>query len=197
MSLNLNCCPNLKLGSLCSSKPRTESPPPEPSQITPVVDYSDPHRLGEPIVLVDNDPVFFETLIPNHREYLYLKILNTYCILCAVGGLLVDLKMKRDDLIDVNLRSLKKNQDLFGDFIYSLVSKTFENKTSYQFCFRLGRNQRILCCSIYLCPIPGHISSVDCVIRPIIKGFKHSLIDKYILSLNSEERDNSSRSTYI
>lgn len=196
MTLNLNCCPNfnLGLGSLCSckDKPRTESP--EPINPVPMEPNSgiDATRdlLREPIVLVENEQIHFESMLPNHTEFLYLKILNDKKILAIAGGLIGDLKMDKDDLIDKDVCSVEKNQELFADFICTLVSRSLENGTAYQFCFKIGSSGRILCCSIYPCSIPGFVSSVDCIIRLVIEGFRPSLIDKFILPLDPDETEN-------
>lgn len=204
MTLNLNCCPNfnLGLGNLCSckGKPETESPPPSPTDPS-VPDEGEVLRpglparartrggtlidvLGEPITLIETEQIHFESLLPNHSEYLYLKILKNRSILFADGGLIDDLHMTLDDLIGIDLCSVVKNPELFGGCICPLITKTLEQGTAYQFCFKVGAHERLICCSIYPCSIPGHISSADCVIRPVINGFRPSLIDKFVLPLD-------------
>lgn len=191
MSLvNLNCCPNFSLGTMCTCKgrPATESPPPSLGEPPPST-FVEP--LGEFITLIEMEQIHFETLLPSHNEYLYLKIKKNKNILCATGGLLDDLKMEKKDFIGVNLCEVKKNPQLFGDFICPLTTKSLETGTAYQFCFKLGSHERTICCSIYPCTIPGQISSIDCVIRPIINGFRPSLIDKFAL-LGDDEEDGKS-----
>lgn len=185
MTLNLNCCPNfnLGLGSLCSckGKPETESPLPP---TTPIGDEaSSMYSLGEPITLIETEQIHFESLLPTHPEYLYLKILKNRVVLCATGGLMDDLQMIDKDFIGVDLCLIGKNTELFGGCICPLVSKTLDQGTAYQFCFKLGSSERLFCCSIYPCSIPGQISSADCVIRPVINGFRPSLIEKFVLPL--------------
>lgn len=187
MSVNLNCCPNFNLGleSLCSckKKPETESPSPSP----PPAPGPASTRKDEIIVLVENEQIQFENLVPKHLEYLYLKILKNKKILFAFGKLMDNFGMTDEDFNGIDICSISKYSELFGGCICPLISKTLDQGTAYQFCFKLGSSKRLFCCSIYPCYIPEQISSVDCVIRPVISGFKPSLIEKYVLPL---ERDN-------
>ena len=193
MSINFNCCPNLNLGlgSLCSckEKPRTDSPP---------LDNGPHHNLmdtmGEPVTLVETEQIQFENIIPGHMEYLYLKIIKDQTVLCVAGGLLDDFRMTSQDFLGISLCSVVKNQELFGGCICPLVRKALENGTAYQFCFKLGKKERLICCSIYPCSIPGSISSVDCVIRPVVSGFRPSLIDKFVLPLDNSRNRPSNKS---
>ena len=196
MSINLNCCPNfnLGLGSLCSCKDKSEtnSPPSSPQPSIPIDrshfrSVTPTNVLGEPITLVETDQIHFENLLPNHSEYLYLKILKNVTVLFAIGGLMDDLHMVQEDFLGVNICSIVRNSELFGECICPLVTKTLENGTAYQFCFRLNGYERLICCSIYPCSIPGRISSSDCVIRPVVNGFRPSLIDKFVLPLEDSD----------
>ena len=153
MTLNLSCCQNLNFSkfSFCKNKPKTES-----SSLP----------IGKTITLVESDHIKFDSLLPDHKDYILIKILRNEKIVSAEGDFMNDLGMEKSDFIENTLSSLAKNRELFGDFIFPLFKKINETGLMYQFCFKVDNNPRPMCCSLYPCSTPGLIASVDCVIRP-------------------------------
>ena len=135
--------------------------------------------LGRVITLTVGESISFDSLLPNHNEYIYLKIKSAGEIIAAEGDFMNDLGMTRADFIGYHLNSIEKNRELFGEYIYPLFIRSIENGSVYQFCFRIDDTQRVVCCSLYPCTIPGAISSIDCVIRPAV--FKSDL-DRFIVN---------------
>jgi len=173
MTLNFTCCKDFKLTSLICCKNGNESPPPSPS---PSPSPPPPRKI---ITLVESDKINFETLLPNHGKYIYLKILANETIVTAAGEFMNDLDMEKEDFIGKNICSIKKNTELFKECICPLFKRSMETGNTYQFCFTLGDNLRMIACNIYPCSIPGYISSADCIIRPVIlKGN----VDRFAIS---------------
>ena len=170
MTLNLSCCQNVKFDKLFCCREKTETPPSTPE---PVVNEN---TIG--ISLVESKHIKFEHLIPDHKDFIYLKILRDGVIISAEGDFITGMGMSREDLIGKKIKNIEKNRELFGDFIYPLFKKSIETRAMYQFCFKITR---VICCSIYPCVIPGLVSSVDCVIRPARVELD---IDKFVVELS-------------
>jgi len=174
---------DIKMGKLSCCGKKEEDDEPDFS----VTDLEE--TLGHVITLVDNDRINFDSLFPSHTEYIYMKIVSDEKIVSVSGDLFDDFGLAPEDLLDKNICSIEKNAELFGEFMCPLFRRSIKTGMAFQFCFSLDNEKRLFCCSIYPCPIPGMISSVDCVIRPISRGFKVSDIDRFILPDDENEEE--------
>ena len=120
----------------------------------------------------------YKKLVPNHKEYIFLKVLDTGKIISAIGNLLKTFKLKEKDLVNKNFEEIEECSTLFLDFIEPLFNSCLENETAYQFDFTL--KDKKYSCSLYPCPIPD-IVSVDIVIRPSQNAMVDKDTSKFVL----------------
>jgi len=118
---------------------------------------------SEDFKLIKSKQRRYKKLVPNHKEYIFLKVLDNGMIISAVGKLLATFKLKEKDLINKHFDGLNQCRSLFLDFIEPLFNSCLEKGIAYQFDFLL--KEKKYSCSLYPCPIPD-IVSVDIVIRP-------------------------------
>ena len=176
MGVNFSFCQNVNLGGfvLCKNKPEVDTPSPSPSVETNF------EMLGKAITLVESEHVKFNSLLPDHNEFIFLKILEEGRIIAAEGEFMDDIGMIKEDFMGREVCDIDKNRELFHDYICPLFKKSVETGSMYQFCFKVGINPRVICCSIYPSTMPGKISSVDCVIRPALYARD---LDRFVLEL--------------
>jgi len=136
-------------------------------------------HLGKTIHLIESNQVLFDSLIPLHDDYLLLKILRDETVISAEGGFMEDLEMSREDFIGIKVSHISKNVELFRSYITTVFKRVIETSTVYQFCFKLNEEGRIFCCTIYPCPIPDFMGSIDCVIRPGLISLDPRNIDRF------------------
>jgi hypothetical protein len=120
----------------------------------------------------------FNNLVPSHDEYLFIKILNDGRIISIVGGLGKFFSMNSKNFLNKKLSDVKKNHILFNDFIEPLFNACIPEASAYQFDFMT--KDKKFSCSLYPCLMPGELSSVDIVIRPL-KSIAIADIHQYIL----------------
>ena len=116
--------------------------------------------------LVKSEHTTFKDFIPpTSKNYMYLKILSSGKIISMSGDYYKKLLMKPEEIINKKISSLTTGKTLFVDFITPLFEACVKNSEAYQFNFKCSDNGKTMSCSLYPCPIPGSISSVDVVIR--------------------------------
>ena len=122
----------------------------------------------------------YKKLVPSNNEYMFLKVLDNGMIISAVGELLKFFQLKTKDLVNKYISDLEKCQVFFDDFICPLFYSCLENKTAYQFDFEI-KNKKFSC-SLYPCPIPEEILSIDIVIRPSTNHISDKNTDSFVLN---------------
>lgn len=184
MTLNLTCCRELNLSSLicCKNEKESPSPSPVPSPVPSLIPSPVP-SLGKMITVIESDKIHFNTLLPDHKEYIYLKILANERIIAAEGEFMDDLDMTKGDFLGRTICDVPRNSELFKECICPLFKRSMETGATYQFCFKIEDSPRLITCNIYPCSIPGFISSADCVIRPAIKGVFGEDMDRFVVSV--------------
>ena len=118
--------------------------------------------------------------MPRNYDYIFLKVLDTSQIISATGKLLNFFNLKDKDLIGKKLEEVKKCQPLFADYIEPLFNSCLENNLAYQFDFEV--REKKFSCTLYPCPIPQDIVSIDIVIRPSHNYLTTKEKDEFILN---------------
>jgi len=167
MSFSVNCCENINISKFNCFGRKTK-------------DFSKESDEKE-IFLVKSKIVRFEKMIPENNPYLYLKIMKSGEIISCVGNFSKELGIKKRKIFGKIIDRIKTPNELFCSFICPLFKRSIETGESYQFCFKFGKKQKLICCSIYPCSIPGSISSVDCVIRPTVVEMDPGEIDQFAI----------------
>lgn len=106
----------------------------------------------------------YKKLVPRNYDYIFFKVLDTGQIISVSGKLMNFFDLKEKDILYKNLEEVKKCQPLFCEYIEPLFYSCLENNLAYQFDFEI--KERKFSCSLYPCPIPNDIVSIDIVIRP-------------------------------
>ena len=115
--------------------------------------------------LISNEEKKYTNLIPNNKEYIFLKILENREIIAVSGDLINQFGLKPKDLLTKKIQEIEKCKELINDYIGELFDSCLEEGEAYEFDFSTNIHSNIFTCSMYPCSIPGRISSVDVVIR--------------------------------
>ena len=115
------------------------------------------------IILVKSDNIFkFKNLVPQNKEYMYLKVLNNGKILTAKGNFLKSI-FKLKNVENKNIYDIKI--EFFNDYLNALLDKVREEHCAFQFNFQYKEDITLYSCSIYPCMVYDDCKSFDVVIR--------------------------------
>ena len=138
------------------------------------------------LIRQDGEHYSFDNVIPESDNYLFAKIDKNEKIISLEGGYIKKLGVNKKKMLGKYLYEIRKNNQLFLDFIKPLYEYSIKKGEAYQFTFNTNRDEVPLICSLYPCCIPGCTSSVDVVIRRREVVFrKESLSDFVINSANN------------
>jgi hypothetical protein len=171
MNLNFKLCENFSISQIicCRRKKKKKN---------------EEDILGKSVTLMDLETIMFDSLLPSHNEYLYLKILENGVIISVEGDFMSDIDMEKTDFIGKNISSLEKNTELFRTYITPIFKRVLERNIPYQVCFKLNSQARVFCCTIHPCTVFNSVSSVDCIVRPAVFSVSKDEIDQF--AINSE-----------
>ena len=122
------------------------------------------YKDGDITILPHLSPHKFKKLIPDHEEFMYLKIDRQGKIICSVGGL-----VKKIFLLDcrkINNKNISSfDIQFFKEFLYTIITQKDLDFSVYQFGFQFKDNMVPYVCSVYPCKISDIVKSFDITIR--------------------------------
>lgn len=122
--------------------------------------YKDNHIM----VLPSLSPHKFVRLIPEHEEFMYLKLDKQGKIICGIGNLIKKIfSLNVNKLTNKNITSIDKQ--FFKEFLYTIITQENLDFSVYQFGFQFKDNIVPYVCSIYPCKISNIVKSFDITIR--------------------------------
>jgi len=153
MSIVCNLCQNFTISKLsCGcSKQKENDGEINPSEVE--------------FTLIETKRISYTELIPNNDNYTYLKILKDEKIVAISGEFLLEMPLKKEEILDKKLYEINIYPVFFIDYIRPLFLNAIDKGEAYQFAFHTNITSRNITCSIYPCSLPGNISSCDVVIR--------------------------------
>lgn len=135
----------------------------------------------------DEKKYSFSNILPESNNYLYLKIDKNGKVISIEGDYMKKFKLKRQKIIKKYLEEIDTVPQFFIDFVKPLQEMSIEKGEAYQFLFNSNHDENPLVCSLYPCSIPGHVSSVDVVVRQPQDIIERDRMNNFILKSNGQK----------
>jgi hypothetical protein len=116
------------------------------------------------MVLPSLSPHKFERLIPDHEDFMYIKLDKQGKIICSIGSLIK--KIFSLDIKKLNSKNIATlDIQFFKEFLYTIITQKDLDCSVYQFGFQFKDNIVPYVCSVYPCKISNIVKSFDITIR--------------------------------